>query len=108
MAASFRGFQSLIEHSPDAISLTDERGKIFYGSASNTKILGYRPEELVGRNCLDLIHPQDRAHARQKLREAVAGPHGIPQWAARVHHKNGDYSWVEITVSNLLHESEIK
>jgi PAS domain S-box-containing protein len=62
MAASFQGFQSLIENSPDAIFLIDTVGEILYGSASTTKIFGYQPVELVGRNCLELIHAEDRAY----------------------------------------------
>jgi len=108
MAASFQGFRSLIENSPDAISLIDTQGEILYGSASTTKMFGYQPEELLGRNCLDLIHPDDRGHSTQALREVLAKPPGPLQWDARVRHKNGNYSWVESTVSNLLHELEVQ
>jgi PAS domain S-box-containing protein len=108
MAASFQGFRSLIENSPDAISLIDMRGEILYGSASTTKIFGYRPEELVGRNCLDLIHPEDRDYSSQALREVLAKPPGPLQWDARVRHKDGNYSWVESTISNLLFEAEVQ
>ena len=45
MPATFHGFQSLIENSPDALSLIDTQGEILYGSASTTKIFGY-PNEL--------------------------------------------------------------
>ena len=67
MAASFQGFRSLIENSPDAISLIDTQGEILYGSPSTTKLFGYLPEELVGRNCLDLIHPEDRDHSNRTI-----------------------------------------
>jgi PAS domain S-box-containing protein len=63
MAASFQGFRSLIENSPDAISLIDTQGEILYNSASTIEIFGYHPEELLGRNCLELIHPEDRDHS---------------------------------------------
>ena len=108
MATSFQGFRSLIENSPDAISLIDTQGKILYGSASTTKILGYDPEELVGRNCLELIHPEDRDHSSRALQDAVYESPGTLQWDARVRHKDGKYSWVESTVSNLLFESEVQ
>src|ERR1700728_3176069 len=108
MAASFQGFRSLIEHSPDAISVIDSQGEILYGSASTAKILGYGPEELVGRNCLELIHPEDRDHSRWTLKEVLAKPPGPLQWDARMLHKDGNYSWVESTVSNLLLEAEVQ
>lgn len=108
MASAFQGFRSLIENSPDAISLIDRQGEILYGSASTTKIFGYQPEELQGRNCLELIHPEDRDHSSRALQEVLSKPPGPLQWDARVRHKNGNYSWVESTVSNLLFESEVR
>jgi PAS domain S-box-containing protein len=108
MTSSFQGFRSLIEHSPDAISVVDRQGEILYGSASTTKLFGYQPQELVGRNCLELIHPEDRDHSSRRLREVLAKPAGLHQWDARIRHKNGDYCWVETTVSNLLSESEVQ
>jgi PAS domain S-box-containing protein len=107
MAASFEGFRSLIEHSPDAISVIDPQGEILYGSQSTTRIFGYRPEELVGRNCLELVHPEDRDHSIKALKDALAKP-GPLQWDARILHKDGSYCWVESTVSNLLLESEVR
>ena len=108
MAASFQDFRSLIEQSPDAISVIDSEGEILYGSASTTTIFGYLPEELVGRNCLELIHPEDRDHSSWRLREVVAKPPGPLQWDARILHKNGGYPWVESTISNLLLEAEVR
>ncbi|MGA3202614.1 MAG: ATP-binding protein [Bryobacteraceae bacterium] len=107
MAASFQGFRSLIEHSPDAISVIDPQGEILYGSASTARIFGYQPEELVGRNCLELIHPEDRDDSRRALEQVLAN-HGPLQWDARILNKDGNYSWVESTVSNLLLEAEVQ
>ena len=108
MAASFQGFRTLIENSPDAISLIDTQGEILYGSASTTKIFGYLPEELVGRNYLELIHPEDRDQSSQALQEVLYQPPGPLHWDARVRHKDGNYCWVESTISNLLFESEVQ
>jgi PAS domain S-box-containing protein len=108
MAASFQGFRSLIENSPDAISLIDLHGEILYGSASTTKIFGYHPEVLLGRNCLELIHPEDRDHSSRALQDVLAKPPGPRHWDARVRCKDSNYSWVESTVSNLLFECEVQ
>jgi PAS domain S-box-containing protein len=108
MTPTFEGFRSLIENSPDAISVIDSQGDILYGSASTTKLFGYQPQELVGRNCLELIHPEDRDHSSKALKEVLATPAGLLQWDARIRHKNGGYCWVETTVSNLLSESEVQ
>ncbi len=107
MTQSLQAFQSLIQESPDAISVIDPQGEILYGSASITKIFGYEPGEIVGRNCLDLIHPEDRAHSSLAL-EKVLSTLGPLQWNARVLQKDGNYCWVESTVSNLTFESDVR
>ena len=108
MATSFQGFRSLIENSPDAISLIDTDGEILYESASTTRLFGYQPEELLGRNCLELIHPEDRDHSRRALQDVLDKPPGPCQWDARVRCKDGNYCWVESTVSNLLFECKVQ
>ena len=108
MASSFHGFRALIEHSPDAFSLIDLRGEILHASGSTSRMFGYRPEELVGWNYLDLTHPEDRDRSRRALEEALAKPQDPLQWDVRVRHKDGSYSWVENMVSNLLSESEVQ
>ena len=108
MAASFSGFRSLVESSPDAISLIDPEGEILYGSASTSKIFGYQPEELLGGTAWKLVHPEDRDHSSRALQEVLAMPPGPSQWDARVRRKDGNYSWVESTASNLLSEAEVQ
>jgi PAS domain S-box-containing protein len=108
MAASFEGFRSLIEHSPDAISLIDSHGEVLYASASNTEVLGYEPEELVGQNGWELIHPEDRDHSSLILQKLLSEPSGPIRWHPRIRRKDGSYSWMESTVSNLLVEPDVQ
>jgi PAS domain S-box-containing protein len=108
MAASSQGFRSLIEHNVDAISVIDSQGEILYGSASTSGVFGYQPEELVGRNYLELIHPEDRDHSRLALKEVLAKPPGPLHWDARILNKDGNYYWIDNTVSNLLLEAEVQ
>jgi signal transduction histidine kinase len=55
-----------------------------------------------------LIHPEDRDHSSRTLQEVLAEPPGPLHWDARGRHKNGNYSWVESTVSNMLFDFEIR
>jgi PAS domain S-box-containing protein len=107
MATFFQGFRILVERSPDAISVIDTRGDILYGSASTTHLFGYQPEDLVGRSCFDLIHPEDRDDARRALHDVLAKTDQL-QWDARILNKDGSYSWVESTMSNLLSEAGVE
>ncbi len=46
--------RSIAENSPDAIVTTDPRGRITYVSPGAEEVLGYRPDELLGRPVAEL------------------------------------------------------
>jgi PAS domain S-box-containing protein/putative nucleotidyltransferase with HDIG domain len=58
----------LFEQAPDAYYLSDTRGKFIGGNRAAEALLGYRREELVGKNFLDLdILPRDQIAKALKL-----------------------------------------
>lgn len=107
MTSSFGGFQALVENGADAIMLVDAEGQILYASASATKVLGYEPEELVGRKGPDLFHPLDRDHGARMLKSTLAEPRKPRRIQMRIRRKDGQWRWVESTASNLLDEPRV-
>ena len=107
-ATTLDGFRALIENSSDAILLVNAQTEIMYASPSTAKVLGYQPEELVGRNGLELVHPQDREQQTQALKEVIAKPQSPLQMHTRVRRKDGEWCWVESTASNLLNEPHVQ
>jgi len=103
-ATTLNGFRALIENSSDAILLVNSNTEIMYASPSTAKVLGYQPEELLGRNGLELVHPHDREDSTRTLKEVIAKPESPLQMHTRVRRKDGEWCWVESTASNLLHE----
>jgi PAS domain S-box-containing protein len=106
--ATLDSFRALIENSSDAIFLVNPNTEIMYASASTAKVLGYQPEELLGRNGLELLHPQDREDSNRALKEVLAKPDSPTQMHARVRRKDGGWCWMESTASNLLHEPYVQ
>ena len=53
----------------DAVCVVDAGGHFVYTSAACEPIFGYTPQEMLGRQMLDMIHPDDRADTLS----AVAG-----------------------------------
>lgn len=45
----------------DAVCIVDAEGRYLYVSAAFETLFGYTPEEVIGRQMLDLVHPDDRA-----------------------------------------------
>ena len=105
MAASLERFQALVENSPDVISLMDANGEVLYASAATAAVLGYQPEELLGRNGLDLLHPEDRDPTLRVLKKVLEEPQWPNRMQARIRQKDGQWRWV--TASNLLDDPHV-
>lgn len=65
-------------------------------------LFGYLLGELVGRNVLGLIHPEDRFRCRRALLAVLARPPSPRQVELRVRRKDGDCCEIESKISNLL------
>ena len=63
----------IFEASQDLILVINSRGYLVQVSPSSEAIVGYRPEELIGRSGEDFIHPDDLEVARQAMRDARRG-----------------------------------
>ena len=104
---SERRFRALVEESWDAVALFGSDGSILYGSPATTRLLGYDLSEFVGRNAMELIHPDDRAAVLVSLQEAMVAPRARVQVAARVRHKNGSWRYLEGVFTNLLDDPSV-
>jgi PAS domain S-box-containing protein len=76
-------WRSLIQNSSDLISILAADGTIRYHSQVLETILGYKPEERIGRSALELIHgwtsdPAVLQPARSFSKSRLSGP--SPRW----------------------------
>lgn len=72
----------------DAICIVDLQGNFIYISAAGERIFGYAPEEMVGRNMVDFIHPDDLARTLKAAENIVAGQ-PLPYFENRYVRKDG-------------------
>lgn len=95
VARTQRFFRSLIENSSDNITVLNSDGITLFQSPAIERQLGYKPEELVGRNNVGLIDPGDRSKATRRLRETLRrGETRAPQ-ALRFRAKDGSWRILE-------------
>lgn len=95
-------FRLLIENICEIISIIDAEGTIIYMSPSNEKFSGYKSEELVGRNSLEFIHPDDSPGVVQALTALVREPGSKGKVEYRIRHKDGSWRYVQAMGINLL------
>ena len=76
-------YRDLIEQAGDIIYRTDAAGRFTYCNPTSLRILGYFPEELLGRHYLEIVEPQSRAQAerfygRQFIRKTLRTVYELP------------------------------
>jgi len=87
-------YRLLANNIADIILLIDARSLIRYVSQSVEPVLGLCPDDLLGKSCFDLIHPEDR----ESVRSATARLSGIDTVSTvvfRTWRADGTLAWVE-------------
>jgi len=87
----------ILDNSPDLVSTHDGETGFLYVSDSCRTLLGYTPEEILGRSLLSFVHEEDLACLGPVLRRLRAG---LDQetTTCRYRRKDGTYVWVEPTI----------
>lgn len=97
VAASEARFRALADHASDVISIFDLQGEFRYISPAVTRILGWAPEELIGKRTWDVVHPDDHDAIHAAYRSYLAAGPGAPSPLIRYRgrRKDGGWSWME-------------
>jgi len=101
-------FQTLIENISDVIAVLEADGTIRYQSPSIEQASGYKPEELIGKNAFDFVHPDDLPNVIDVFTHGIEVPNNIITTQFRLRHKNGSWHYVEGKGINLLGNPTIK
>jgi PAS domain S-box-containing protein len=95
-------FRNLIQNASDMIRIIDRRRHIVYSSPSTPRITGYDPSDVIGKDPLDYVHPDDRQRVKDALDEVLNGTNpGTPK-EYRILHADGHYVDVEAIATSLL------
>jgi PAS domain S-box-containing protein len=62
-------YRGLVERSPDIVYVLDSKARVLFINDTVETLLGYTKRELMGRELIDIVHPEDRDHAYWPLRE---------------------------------------
>ncbi|HWJ17991.1 MAG TPA: PAS domain S-box protein, partial [Geobacterales bacterium] len=76
----------------DLLLVTDAMGTFRAANPAWTAILGWRPEEVIGRRDLDFVHSDDRASSTASL--ATTRGRELKGHEIRMRHKDGSYRWI--------------
>ena len=94
--------RALFEYVSDIVTVLDSRGIIRLISPSVTHIVGYAIDEVLGRNYVDFVHPDDRAAAATSFADVVRSSGVTRPIELRYRHKNGSWLFLESVSRNAL------
>ncbi len=101
-------FRALIEKSTDMKTLANAEGRLFYGSPSVSKVLGYDREKMKYASIFDFIHPDDVHEFIEKRQKIIDKPGESFAFEMRMKHLDGHWIWTEGTITNMLSESGVQ
>ena len=102
-------FRALIQNSSDVVAVVGADGVARYVSPVVERVLGYRPEDGIGRNTLrpPVMHPDDAGRVRDAFARITPIPGAEATVDFRLRHADGRWVQVEATTKNLLADPNV-
>jgi PAS domain S-box-containing protein len=88
--------KELIRRSVDVLTVLDECGDIKYESPSFSRMFGYDPNEFVGENVFDHVHPDDRQRVHDTFRDLVDADAESTTRSVELRFRHADEGWLWI------------
>ena len=93
----------MVENIYETIGITDVNGYIKFRSPNNEKLFGVKPEDVVGQNAFDFVHPDDRERLHREFLGLIEDGPGIKRIGEfKYLCKDGSTVIVEIAGRNML------
>jgi PAS domain S-box-containing protein len=107
LRAGERRMRALIENSSDIVVIAERDARLRYVGPSIERILGFRPEEVIGTDGMRSVHRYDRERVRAAYADMAARPGSRVIDTYRTYHRNGSLRWLESISTNLLDDPSI-
>lgn len=102
---SFEGsnlYQKIVDSSEEGVWLIDVKGNTLFANKKLGEILGYEPEEMLGRTMYEFMHKEEIELAEQNLKKRESGVSEHHDFLFRK--KDGSKVWVSIAAGPFYNE----
>ncbi len=107
LVLSEQHFKALVQEGADLIGILDPQGNYKYVSPTSTTVLGITPEEFVGKNAFDFIHPDDKERVVSEF-SSIDKTNKVEIAPFRFKNNKGEWRWVETVATNMLENPAIE
>lgn len=102
--ANSRRYQLLAEFSTDIIATVSPDGIFSFVSPACRALLGFEPDDVIGTNALNLIHPEDVASVIKRHWSHITEK-GKWIFSYRIKNKAGVYTWFESSAQPIFEDN---
>jgi diguanylate cyclase (GGDEF)-like protein/PAS domain S-box-containing protein len=106
--ADERRHRAIVERASDLITVLDADMNIAYASPAAMRLLGKRPEDIIGTPALDHVHPDDREFASLELLDAMSHEQPGAPVPVRLLDAHGRPVAAEALATNLLADEAVQ
>lgn len=103
--ASEEKFHSFVENTKEWVWAVNTNGCYTYSNPSVQAILGYTPQELMGRSRVLLLHSEDRSNFIAQKIQLLRSKNGWNDQMLRYQHKNGSYRYLESNATPIFDDN---
>ncbi|HVF01621.1 MAG TPA: PAS domain S-box protein, partial [Rubrobacteraceae bacterium] len=97
-----------VQYASDVITILEGDGTIRYQTPAAENVMGYKPEELIGTNMFDHVHPDDVEQSRSRFGKLLEQPGSYEPVEVRFRHADGSWRYFEGIGSNLLGDPKVR
>ena len=101
-------FRSLVQNSTDTTFVVGEDGCITYASPAAQALLGWLPDEFIGKRMMDFVHADDAERASVRLNADLEIAPVSRQIQVKMLGRSGETPTVEAVVTDLLNEPAVQ
>jgi diguanylate cyclase (GGDEF)-like protein/PAS domain S-box-containing protein len=100
-------FASLVQHSSDLITVLAPDATVAYQSPAIERVLGWTPEEVVGRRIDELVDQAEGSRLLRLIADGADVPVASQTLECTLAHKDGTTRQFEVLFTNLTHDEHV-
>jgi PAS domain S-box-containing protein len=99
--------KAMISNISDVIGILGADGTIKYKSDNIEKYFGWKPEDLIGKDALVTVHPDDLEEIRSEYEDLISNPNITKDLEFRYLCKDGNYKYVLLSAMNIIDNTSV-
>lgn len=100
-----KNYRDLVENLNDVLYTTDLNAMVTYVSPNIVRVSGYRPDEVVGKNFVEFVHPDDLQERMDQFLQILDGVEQATEY--RLLTKEGKMKWVRTSARPIIKNGQV-